>query len=130
MRRRTALSSLAAGFVLASLLSRSVLAQFYVDPEQARTIVVANTGLIGAAIGAMVLAAFRRSVRVHKDVAGVSPTPSILAVPKFARLSLLAKLEGRLARMRHKAWAGIGMLTLGSLKVDTFVSGRRFPCAT
>jgi hypothetical protein len=60
---------MAAGFVLASLLSRPVLAQFYVDPEQARTIVVANTGLIGAAIGAMVLAAFRRSVRVHKDVA-------------------------------------------------------------
>jgi hypothetical protein len=60
---------MAAGFVLASLLSRAVLSQFYVEPEQAKAIIVANTGLIGATIGAMVLAAFRKSERVRKDVA-------------------------------------------------------------
>jgi hypothetical protein len=68
---------MAAGFVLASLLSDVVLAQFYaVDPDQARGIVVASTGLIGAAIGAMVLAAFRKSERVRRDVAErVANTP-------------------------------------------------------
>jgi hypothetical protein len=67
---------MAAGFFLASLLSRPVLAQFYEHPDQAKMIIVANTGLIGAAIGATVLAAFRKSERVRKDVAeSIANTP-------------------------------------------------------
>jgi hypothetical protein len=65
-----------AGFLLASLLSDDVLAQFYVYPGQARTIIVASTGMIGAVIGAMVLVAFRKSELVRKDVAElVAKTP-------------------------------------------------------
>jgi hypothetical protein len=60
---------MAAGFVLAWLLSDATLTQFYEAPGQATAIIVANTGLIGAAIGAIVLAAFRRSERLRKDVA-------------------------------------------------------------
>ena len=70
---------MAAGVVLASLLSRPVLAQFYEHPDQAQTSIVASTGLIGAVIGAMVLAAFRKSERVRKDVAesiAKAPPPS------------------------------------------------------
>jgi predicted membrane protein len=67
---------MAAGFVLASLLSDDVLAQFYVYPRQARTIIVLSTGLIGAVIGAMVLLAFQKSELVRRDVAGrVANTP-------------------------------------------------------
>ena len=67
---------LAAGFVIAQLLPDAVRAQFYVHPEQASAIIVANTGVIGAAIGAMVLAAFRKSERVRRDVAElVAKTP-------------------------------------------------------
>jgi hypothetical protein len=67
---------MAAGLVLGWLLDDSVLAQFYVHPEHARAIIVANTGLIGAAIGAIVLAVFRKSERVRKDVAErVANTP-------------------------------------------------------
>lgn len=63
------LACMTAGFILAGLLDNAVLAQFYQDPDQATVRIVANTGLIGAAIGAMVLAAFRRSERVRRDVA-------------------------------------------------------------
>jgi hypothetical protein len=67
---------MAAGLVLGWLLDDSVLAQFYVHPEHARAIIVLNTGLIGAAIGAIVLAVFRKSERVRKDVAErVANTP-------------------------------------------------------
>ena len=67
---------MAAGAVLASMLSYPVLAQFYEHPERAKPLIVISTGLIGAAIGAMVLAAFRQSERVRKDVAeSVVDTP-------------------------------------------------------
>jgi hypothetical protein len=56
------LAFLAAGFLVGSLLEDSVLDQFFsVQPDQARLIVIANTGLTGAVIGAFVLAAFRKS---------------------------------------------------------------------
>jgi hypothetical protein len=73
----------AAGFVLASLLSETVLAQFYEHSEHARAIIIANTGLIGAVIGAMVLAAFRKSERVRRDVAErIAHTPYPI-LPEF-----------------------------------------------
>ena len=75
---------MAAGIVLASLLSDDVLAQFYlVAPQQARAIIIGNTGLIGAAIGAMVLVAFRKYELVRKDVAErVANTPYPI-LPEF-----------------------------------------------
>lgn len=60
---------MAAGFVLGQLLDDSVLAQFYDRTAPARLLIVANTGLIGAAIGALVLGVFRKSERVRRDVA-------------------------------------------------------------
>jgi hypothetical protein len=81
-----------AGFLLAGLLSDDVLAQFYVYPGQARTIIVASTGMIGAVIGAMVLVAFRKSELVRKDVAvRVANTPfSIL--PEFRSLATIGEI--------------------------------------
>jgi hypothetical protein len=82
----------AAGFVLASLLSEAVLAQFYEHPEHARAIIVANTGLIGAVIGAMVLAAFRKSERARRDVAErVAQTPHPI-LPEFHALATIGKI--------------------------------------
>jgi hypothetical protein len=63
-----ALAFVAAGAFVGLLLEPDVLDQFYVHPEQARTLIVINNGIIGAVIGAIVLGAFRRSERVRKDV--------------------------------------------------------------
>ena len=61
------LAFLAAGFLVGTLLDDSVLAQFfYVDPDQARHTIIANTGITGAIIGMMVLAAFKRSEYARK----------------------------------------------------------------
>jgi multisubunit Na+/H+ antiporter MnhB subunit len=62
------LAFMAAGLLVAWLLRNEVLAQFYVDPEHARPLVVLTTGLIGLAIGAMVLWAFKRSERARQDI--------------------------------------------------------------
>jgi hypothetical protein len=52
----------AAGFLVGNLLDDSVLSQFFsVQPSQARLIVIANTGLTGAVVGAIVLAALKQS---------------------------------------------------------------------
>jgi hypothetical protein len=62
------LAFLVAGFLVGTLLDDNVLAQFfYVDLGQARHIIIANTGITGAVIGVMVLAAFRKSERARKD---------------------------------------------------------------
>ena len=60
----------AAGFIVGSLLDDRVLSQFFsVHPEQARLIVIANTGLTGAVVGAIVLAALKQSEHARKVVA-------------------------------------------------------------
>jgi hypothetical protein len=60
----------AAGFFVGRLLEDSVLAQFFsVQPDQARLIVIANTGLTGAVVGAIVLAALKQSEHARKVVA-------------------------------------------------------------
>jgi hypothetical protein len=62
------LAFLAAGFFVGKLLDGSVLAQFfYVDLDQARYFIIVNTGITGAVIGGMVLAAFRKSEHARKD---------------------------------------------------------------
>jgi hypothetical protein len=59
----------AAGFLVGRLLEDSVLAQFFtVQPTQARLIVIANTGLTGAVVGAIVLAALKQSEYARKVV--------------------------------------------------------------
>jgi len=63
-----ALAFMAGGGFVGWLLEPDLLAQFYVHPEQARKLIVINTGITGALIGFIVLAAFRRSERVRKDV--------------------------------------------------------------
>jgi hypothetical protein len=56
-----------AGLLVGSLLDDAVLSQFFlVAPEQARLIVIANTGLTGAVVGAIVLAALKRSEHARK----------------------------------------------------------------
>ncbi len=58
----------AAGFFVGKMLDPSVLAQFFdLDPDQARLIIIANTGMTGAVIGVMVLTAFRKSEHARKD---------------------------------------------------------------
>ena len=62
------LAFLIAGFVVGTLLDNSVLVHFfYLTPGQAKLIIIANTGITGAIIGAMVLAAFRKSEHARKD---------------------------------------------------------------
>jgi NADH:ubiquinone oxidoreductase subunit 6 (subunit J) len=62
------LAFLTAGFFVGNLFNDSVLAQFfYLGPDQARLIIVANTGITGTVIGAMVLAAFGKSEKDRKD---------------------------------------------------------------
>ena len=77
------LAFMGAGFLLASLLSNAVLAQFYVHPEQAQALIVASTGLIGAVIGAMVVVAFRKSELVRRDVAGLVASTPYPILPEF-----------------------------------------------
>jgi hypothetical protein len=60
-----------AGFLVGTMLDPSVLAQFFdLNPDQARLIIIANTGITGAVIGVMVLTAFRKSEHARKDDAG------------------------------------------------------------
>ena len=58
-----------AGLLVGSLIDTKVLEQFYRDPEHATLLISVYTGLIGAVVGAMVLAVFNRSERVRKEVA-------------------------------------------------------------
>jgi hypothetical protein len=88
----------AAGFFVGTMLDPSVLAQFFkVDPDQARQIIIANTGITGAVIGVMVLAAFRKSEHARKegmahgclDVSLVeSPEPSVPSLSDHAAKNL------------------------------------------
>lgn len=63
------LAFMAAGAVLGQLLDDNVLAQFYRHIEYSRPIIIIATGITGAIIGALVLAQFRRSERIRKDLA-------------------------------------------------------------
>ena len=83
---------MAAGFVLGLLLDDFVLAQFYLHTERARAIIVADTGLIGAAIRALVLAAFRKSERVRRDVAERVATALHPALPELDAAALIGNI--------------------------------------
>jgi len=77
------LAFMVAGLIVGSLLKDDVLAQFYVHPEHARLLVAVTSGLIGFLIGAMVLAAFKRSERARHDVveqAGGGERPGVVGL--------------------------------------------------
>jgi hypothetical protein len=59
------LAFMAAGVLVSALLDESVLATFYWEPAKAPLVVIATSGVIGAAIGAMILASFRSSLPVE-----------------------------------------------------------------
>lgn len=63
------LTLMGAGWVVGSLLGDTVLAQFYLHPENAVRNIALNTGLTGFIVGALVLAMFNKSERVRKDTA-------------------------------------------------------------
>ncbi|WP_407149655.1 hypothetical protein [Bradyrhizobium sp. ORS 86] len=56
-----------AGWLVGSLLSDSLLAQFYLHPEHAVLTIALSTGLIGLVVGAVVLAVFNKSERIRED---------------------------------------------------------------
>jgi hypothetical protein len=56
------LAFMAAGVLVSALLDERVLATFYWDPAKAPLAVIATSGLIGGAVGAMILASFRSSL--------------------------------------------------------------------
>jgi hypothetical protein len=61
------LAFMAAAVVVSWLLNDHVLTKFYKDLEHARVHILINTGLIGVAIGFMVLWQFKRSERARHD---------------------------------------------------------------
>jgi hypothetical protein len=74
------LAFLAAGFFVGRLLDPNVLAQFFYDPDHAKFIIPANSGITGAVIGFMVLAAFRKSEHARKDNAAHNLPDTVLRV--------------------------------------------------
>ena len=67
------LAFMAAGLLVAWLLDERVMGQFYADHVRLR--VVLMTSLIGSAIGAMVLWAFKRSERARHDIVEQTTLP-------------------------------------------------------
>jgi hypothetical protein len=59
-----------AGWLVGSILDKTVLAQFYEKPEDAIHMVALHTGLTGLMVGTMVLAVFNVSERIRKAAAG------------------------------------------------------------
>jgi hypothetical protein len=80
------LAFMAAALLVAWLLSDDVLARFYVQPEHARALVVTNTGMIGVAIGAMVLWQFKRSERARRDDAEHAVESAHAGIPDHGTL--------------------------------------------
>ena len=82
---------MAGGLLVAWMLEDEVLAQFYAD--HARLRVVLSTGLIGLAIGAMVLWAFKRSERARQDDADHAAESARAGIPGFAALPTAEELD-------------------------------------
>src|SRR5262249_44866433 len=78
------LAFMAAAVVVAWLLSDTVLAKFYKDLEYARVLILLNSGLIGAAIGSMVLWQFKRSERARQDDAEHAAERARAGIPRLA----------------------------------------------
>jgi hypothetical protein len=87
------LAFLGAGWLVGSLLSDTVLAQFYLHPEYAIQIIALSTGVTGFIVGAMVLAVFNKSERVRKDSAERAVEGSREDLPMVHAPSLAKDLE-------------------------------------
>lgn len=80
------LACMAAAVVVAWLLQDAVLAKFYKDLEYARVLILLNSGLIGVAIGSMVLWQFKRSERARLADAVHAAEAARAGVPGLAAL--------------------------------------------
>lgn len=87
------LALIGAGWLVGSLIDPSVLAQFYVHPENAIVTIALSTGLTGFLIGAMVLAMFNKCQRVRKDCAKRAAELPLPSVTYREAPSLAAELE-------------------------------------
>jgi len=80
------LAFIATAPLIGRLLSDEVLAQYYKPQAHARVLIVIYTGLIGAAIGAMVLWQFKRSERARLADAVHAAEAACAGVPGLAAL--------------------------------------------
>ena len=80
------LAFMAAALLMGWLLSDEVLAQYYNPQAHARVLILIYTGLIGAAIGAMVLWQFKRSERARLADAVHAAEAACAGVPGLAAL--------------------------------------------
>ena len=80
------LAFMTAALLIGWLLSDEVLAQYYKPQAHARVLIVIYTGLIGAAIGAMVLWQFKRSERARLADAVHAAEAARAGVPGLAAL--------------------------------------------
>jgi hypothetical protein len=76
----------ATGVLMLLFIDEGRLIDRFGDPERARLIIVASLGAIGAVLGAMVLATFRRSIRAAKKM-GLPPKV-------FSPMAIVEKLHG------------------------------------
>jgi hypothetical protein len=84
---------MAAGALVWALLDEQVLIKFYVWPQYALGLIVLMSGVTGAAIGAMVLFAFRRSERARRDDAEHAAEIARVSAPGLAPPAATEELE-------------------------------------
>jgi len=105
-----------AGLIVSWLLSDEVLSQFYAHPEHARPLVVITSGLIGFAIGGMVLAAFRRFELARQDIAyqaeGARDIADLTALPAQEHLDPAAASRGAIAAENYGAYSRMSVAHL------------------
>jgi hypothetical protein len=87
------LAFVAASLLVAWMLDDTVLSQFYARPGQARPLIVMTSGLIGLAIGAMVLWAFKRSERARHDDVEQAAQSVRAGIPGLAALPAAEELD-------------------------------------
>ena len=76
------LAFLVAGFLVGTLLDDGLLRQLFdLAPDRAKLLIIANTGIIGAVIGLMVIAAFRKSERARKNDAALAGLAAYTSAP-------------------------------------------------
>jgi hypothetical protein len=78
-----ALAFAIAGLLVGWLLKDDVKEQFYIHPEHATRIIMATTSMVGAIIGAWVLAVFNKSERVRKDEAARAADQRSVGIPEL-----------------------------------------------
>jgi hypothetical protein len=103
-----ALAFMGAGALVAATIDDKVLIHFYKDLDYARLLVVLQSGVIGLAIGAMVLYAFRRSERARRDDAEHAAEIARLRTPGLALPAATEELEPLTAPRSERALQNYG----------------------